>query len=221
AFVEALKEVYAERYPEEEGGAMGSRSYGRIVNRMHFDRLVGMMRRSKGKVVIGGETDEDRLKIGLTVVVDVEGDDALMEDELFGPVLPIVSVQDIDEAIDFVNARDHPLSFYAFTDRPEVKQKLIDETLSGSIIFNDTFDQLAVYELPFSGVGESGYGYQVLRYGFDGFTHLRSSVDLPKELETALRPRYAPYTEETTAFMAANAYLPIPALEQTPELAHL
>ncbi|KAH8112082.1 aldehyde dehydrogenase [Phellopilus nigrolimitatus] len=211
ALVSALREVAAERFPS---GALASDSYGRIVNGAHFTRLTALLRRSRGKVVMGGETDEARLKIAPTVVTDVQDGDALMEEELFGPILPIVPIADIDEAIAFVNARDNPLAFYAFTSRPEIKQKLLDETLSGSLIFNDTFDQLsergAVNELPFSGVGESGYGCQVMKYGFDGFTHVRSSLDLPNEIEPQLSVRYPPYTEENFKVMSAGVYLPIP-----------
>ena len=176
ALVNAMKQVLSERYPE---GPLKSDSYGRIVNSAHFNRLQNMLSRTKARVAIGGETDPGRLKMAPTVLVDVTPDDSVMEDEIFGPIFPIVPVADLDEAIELINSRDHPLAFYAFTENAEIKQRLIDETLSGSLVFNDTFDQLAVDEMPFCGVGESGYGPQVMRYGFDTFTHFRSSQDVP------------------------------------------
>ena len=176
ALVNAMKQVLSERYPE---GPLKSDSYGRIVNSAHFNRLQNMLSRTKARVAIGGETDPGRLKMAPTVLVDVTPDDSVMEDEIFGPIFPIVPVADLDEAIELINSRDHPLAFYAFTENAEIKQRLIDETLSGSLVFNDTFDQLAVDEMPFCGVGESGYGPQVLKYGFDTFTHFRSSQDVP------------------------------------------
>ncbi|KAH8116137.1 aldehyde dehydrogenase [Phellopilus nigrolimitatus] len=205
--IAALERVYAERYPD---GALASASYGRIVNATHFGRLTELLARSKGRRVLGGETDEARLKIAPTVLADVTTDDALLEEELFGPILPIVPVADIDEAIEIVNSRDSPLAFYAFTEQAEVKQKLVERTLSGSLIFNETFDQLAVIELPFSGVGESGYGYHVMKYGFDGFTHLRSSMDVPKESEELFATRYAPYTDEKLEKVSKDVFLNIP-----------
>ncbi|KAL5525423.1 HFD1_2 [Sanghuangporus sanghuang] len=209
ALVDALKQVIAERYPQ---GILSSDSYGRVVNAAHFNRLQNMLSRTKARVVIGGETDPERLKMAPTVLVDVTADDSVMEDEIFGPILPIVPVADLDEVIEFINERDHPLALYAFTENAEVKQRLIDETLSGSLVFNDTFDQLAVDEVPFCGVGESGYGPQVLKHGFDTFTHYRSSEDVPLAIEPHLGARYAPYTpEKTEVLTAVSVRQPIPS----------
>ncbi|EJD05268.1 aldehyde dehydrogenase [Fomitiporia mediterranea MF3/22] len=206
--VSAMKEVIVERYPQ---GALASDSYGRVVNAAHFERLRELLARSKGRLAIQGEVDPERLKIAPTVLTDVPGDDSLMEEELFGPILPIVPVENLDEAINYINDHDHPLAFYAFTESQEVKDRLMAETLSGSLIFNDTFDQLAVDEMPFSGVGESGYGMQVVKYGFDGFTHFRSSEDVPLAMEMHLGNRYPPYTPEKLEFMSAAVRLLIPS----------
>ncbi|KAI5118782.1 hypothetical protein M0805_005012 [Coniferiporia weirii] len=210
ALVAAFREAFAERYPD---GALASDSYGRVVNAMHFKRVRSLLSQSKGEIVLGGDVDEARLKLVPTVVADVKADDALMQEEIFGPVLPIVPVEDLEEAIDFINEREHPLAFYAFTNDPVLKQRLVDETLSGSLIFNDTFDQLSSNELPFTGVGESGYGYQVMKYGFDEFTHHRASLDVPAEIEPHLSVRYPPYTSDKLAIMSGNVYLPIPPVE--------
>lgn len=179
ALVDAFASIIEERYPDSEGGPLQSTSYGRIINPSHFSRLKSLLTNTKGNIVIGGQNEESRLKIAPTIVTDVSLSDPLMADEIFGPILPIVPVSDLSDAIIHINSGDNPLSMYVFTLDPEVKKRLLEETLSGSIIFNDTFDQLAVSDLPFSGVGESGYGTQILRYGYEGFTHLRSSEDVP------------------------------------------
>jgi len=135
----------------------------------------------------------------------------LWKTKIFGPILPIVPVDNLSDAIEFINSRPHALVLYGFTEDEGLKQRLIDNTRSGNIVFNDVFQQMDVSELPFGGVGESGYGHQVLKAAYDGFTHLRSSVDVPKSAEKALQVRYAPYTEENFKIMAANAFLKIPS----------
>ena len=118
--------------------------------------------------------------------------------EIFGPLLPILPVENLDEAIDLINDGENPLALYLFTQNEDVKEKgntdvhilvcnpliyffrvVKINTLSGSIVYNDAFSQTAVDELPFGGVGESGYGMQIMRYGFEGFTHHRTSIDVP------------------------------------------
>jgi len=99
--------------------------------------------------------------------------------EIFGPILSLVPVNNIEEAIAFVEARPHPLVLYVFTENPELKQRLVETTMSGSIVFNDTAMQATVMELPFSGVGESGHGLHCLRYTFDDFSRLQRSIDVP------------------------------------------
>ncbi|TFK50665.1 aldehyde dehydrogenase [Heliocybe sulcata] len=206
ALIAALKVHYAAFFPE---GPLNSSSYGRVVNAMHHKRLMDMLSRTNGTIVLGGKTDG---KLGLepTVVKDVREGDSLLEEEIFGPILPIVPVKDMDEAINYVRARDHPLVIYAFTQNPELKERLIAETLSGNIVFNDTFQQLAVNEIPFGGMGESGYGLQIMKFSFDGFTHMRSSVDVPYDCENPFR--YPPYTEETRKMIEKGMNLNIPPL---------
>jgi aldehyde dehydrogenase (NAD+) len=119
-------------------------------------------------------------------------------------------VDSLNQAVDFVNARPHPLVLYGFSDKESVKQKLVSETQSGGIVFNDTFQHLAVPELPFAGVGESGYGNQVMKHTYDTFTQLRSSIDMPKEAEPYLAIRYPPHSEEAVKALTAPVYMPIP-----------
>ncbi|KAF8428056.1 aldehyde dehydrogenase [Boletus edulis BED1] len=209
-FVEGLKEAYKTFFPD---GAIGASHYGSIVNESHFNRLSSLLDRTKGERitdVFEGRKDTARKRIEPTVVKNVQDDDPLLEEELFGPILPIVPVDSLDEALAFINARPHPLVLYAFTEDPNVKQRLIDETQSGGLVFNDTFQQLAVNELPFAGVGQSGYGYQVMKYTFDTYTQLRSSIDIPKEAEPFLQLRYPPHGPEAVKALSSAVHLSIP-----------
>ncbi|KAJ6534209.1 aldehyde dehydrogenase [Mycena capillaripes] len=206
ALIAALKHWYAEFFPE---GSMKSSSVSRIVSPAHHARLMDLLKRTKGEVVIGGKT-EGTAKIDITVLKDVRADDSFMEGEIFGPFLPIVPVDSLQDAIEFVRDRDHPLVLYAFTDNPEIKKQILEETLSGSIVFNDLVQQLMFNNLPFGGVGESGHGRQVLKYTFDSFSYERSSVDVPKEIEPYYAVRYPPYNDEKFKMMSAAALLPIP-----------
>ncbi|KAF8549820.1 aldehyde dehydrogenase [Imleria badia] len=209
-FIQGLKKAYKEFFPD---GALGSPHFGSIVNEFHFNRLNSLLDRTKGQIitdVIEGRKDAARKRIEPTIVKNVQDGDSLLEEEIFGPILPIIPVDGLNEALAFINARPHPLVSYAFTEDPVVKQRLIDETQSGGIVFNDTFQQLSVNELPFAGVGESGYGYQVMKYTYDTFTQLRSSIDMPKEAEPFLELRYPPHGPEAVNALTGAAYLPIP-----------
>ncbi|KAG1777961.1 aldehyde dehydrogenase [Suillus placidus] len=191
-------------------GALDSPLFGSIVSDLHHKRLTSLLSRTKGKVVLQGRADAARRRLEPTIVKDVADGDSLLEEEIFGPILPIVPVDSLDQAINFVNARPHPLVLYAFSDNERMKQQLVSETQSGGIVFNDTFQQLTVNELPFTGVGESGYGYQFMKHTYDTFTQLRSSIDMPKEAEAHLAMRYPPHSEEAVRTLTAAVYTPIP-----------
>ncbi|KAF8878199.1 aldehyde dehydrogenase [Infundibulicybe gibba] len=206
-FIAALKKHHADFFPN---GALKSDSFSRVVSDFHFSRLKNLLARSKGTVVIGGGTDERTRGLEPTVVKGVLDGDSLLSEELFGPILPLVAVDSVDEAIEFINSRDHPLVLYAFTSDEKTKIKIRENTMSGNLVFNDTFQQLAINELPFGGVGESGYGRQVLKYSYDNFTYERSTIDVPKESESFLEPRYPPYTPEKLEFMSVPVNLVIP-----------
>ncbi|KAK7051314.1 Hexadecenal dehydrogenase [Paramarasmius palmivorus] len=193
-FVEALKKAYAECFPDE--GPLDSPHYSRIINPAHYNRVTSLLERTKGQVVLGGGKDSKNCKIEPTVIVDVEEGDALLEGENFGPLLPIVTVNSVEEAVERINQRDHPLVLYVFSQDEKFKVYVRENTMSGGIVYNDTFMQLAVNELPFGGVGESGYGRQVLRYTYELFSYQRSSVDMPYAIEPGLAMRYPPYTPE-------------------------
>jgi aldehyde dehydrogenase (NAD+) len=130
-------------------------------------------------VVTGGTHDRASRYLAPTVLADVSPEAPVMQAEIFGPVLPIVGVPDLDAAIAFINERDKPLALYAFTESERTKQRLAEETSSGGLVFGLTVAHLAVPELPFGGVGESGMGRYHGEYSIDTFSHLKAVLDKP------------------------------------------
>ncbi|THH11556.1 hypothetical protein EW145_g586 [Phellinidium pouzarii] len=178
--VAAFKEASNSFFPE---GALESASYARIGSEMHFKRIKALLEGTRGVVVSGGETDEAQFFIAPTVVRDVPQDDSLMSEEIFGPVLPIVPVKDIDEAI-----ADRPLTSYFFTSDSALQKKLLNTTQSGAAVFNDTLLHAAD-------------GQHTGKWGFDIFTHFRATLDSPRWVEFVMNNRYPPYTEEKENIM--------------------
>ncbi|MGW6281230.1 aldehyde dehydrogenase family protein [Kribbella sp. NPDC055071] len=154
-----------------------SPEYGRIVNERHFDRLSGLL--GSGRVVTGGETDEETKYIAPTVLADVAADSPVMGEEIFGPILPILTVASLDEALAFIRDRDKPLALYAFTDSDEVKHRILTETSSGAVGFGHPVVHLTATDLPFGGVGASGMGRYHGKYSIDTFSHLKAVLDRP------------------------------------------
>ncbi|MEV5161016.1 aldehyde dehydrogenase family protein [Streptomyces sp. NPDC053728] len=167
AAVESLFGPDASAHPE----------YGRIVNERHFDRLVGLL--GSGRTVTGGDHDRSTKYIAPTVLADVEPGSPVMGEEIFGPVLPIVTVDGLDEAIAFINDRDKPLALYAFTTSPAVRERLLAETSSGGVGLGLPLAHLTVSDLPFGGVGESGMGNYHGRYSLETFSHRKAVLDTP------------------------------------------
>ncbi|MFF0076502.1 aldehyde dehydrogenase family protein [Streptomyces sp. NPDC005494] len=157
--------------------ASTSPEYGRIVNERHFDRLVALL--DSGRTVTGGAHDRDEKYIAPTVLADVSPDAPVMREEIFGPVLPVLTVEGLDEAIAFVNDRDKPLALYAFTEDPAVRERLLTETSSGGVGLGLPLAHLTVSDLPFGGVGESGMGSYHGRYSLDTFSHRKAVLDTP------------------------------------------
>ncbi|MCP3811263.1 aldehyde dehydrogenase family protein, partial [Mycobacteriaceae bacterium Msp059] len=165
----------------------------RIVNRRHFDRLAGALAATTGDVVIGGGCDTDALEIEATVVVDPALDEPLMTEEIFGPVLPIVSVENLDEAIRFVNARPKPLAAYLFTRSRAVRERVIRDVSAGGMVVNHLIFHFATTRLPFGGVGPSGIGAYHGRFGFEEFSHHKSVLTKPTrpDLSQLVYPPYS------------------------------
>lgn len=154
-----------------------SPDYGRIVNTRHFDRLSQLL--ASGRVVTGGQTDRDAKFIAPTVLAEVAPDAPVMGEEIFGPILPVLAVSSLDDAITFITGRDKPLALYAFTGSEEVKQRILTETSSGAVTFGMPVLHLVAPELPFGGVGESGMGRYHGRYSIDTFSNLKAVLDKP------------------------------------------
>ncbi len=146
-----------------------SRNYGRIVNAKHAERLAELL--DSGRAYTGGTADPDKRYVAPTILLDVEPDSPVMQDEIFGPILPILAIDDLDEAIEFINARPKPLALYAFTEDNEVRERIEEGTSSGGLAFNMVVAQLAVATLPFGGVGGSGMGRYHGEFGMQTFSH--------------------------------------------------
>lgn len=181
---EAIREMYG-------ADPAGSDDYGTIVNERHFDRLTGLL--TDGRTVVGGDHDRSTRYIAPTVLADVDPESAVMREEIFGPILPVVRVPDLDAAISFITGRDKPLALYAFTASKRTKRRLVAETSSGGLAFGVPTAQLAVPGLPFGGVGESGMGRYHGSHSLDTFSHTKSVLDKPLQPDT-LRVTYPPYT---------------------------
>ncbi|MFE2070198.1 aldehyde dehydrogenase family protein [Streptomyces sp. NPDC059467] len=151
--------------------------FGRIINERHFDRLTRLL--DSGRAAVGGQHDRDDLFIAPTVLTDVDPASPIMQEEIFGPILPVVEVADLDAAIAFINERDKPLALYAFTTSEATKSHLVNETSSGGIAWGQPVMQLLMPGLPFGGVGESGMGRYHGRYSLETFSHLKAVADVP------------------------------------------
>jgi aldehyde dehydrogenase (NAD+) len=169
-----------------------SDAYGRIVNLRHFDRLQGLIDSARG--VSGGRADRSMRYIEPTVVDGVDPVDAVMQEEIFGPVLPLVEVSGLDEAIGFITARDKPLALYVFTASPETKRRFVRDTSSGALGINVPLAQMSVGGLPFGGVGASGMGSYHGEASIEVFSHAKAVLDMPTRPDL-LRFVYPPFTE--------------------------
>lgn len=165
-------------------------NYGKIINRKHYDRLLGLI--TQQKIVFGGKHDEETLRIEPTILDHVTGDDAVMQEEIFGPLLPILSVSDMNEAYHFVQSRPHPLALYLFTNNAGVEKRFLTQVPFGGGCINDTIIHIATKNLPFGGIGNSGMGRYHGKYTFDTFSHEKSVVKKYTWLD--LHMRYQPYT---------------------------
>ncbi|MBB2988925.1 aldehyde dehydrogenase (NAD+) [Mycolicibacterium iranicum] len=167
----------------------------RIVNERHFNRLANALAATKGTVAVGGQSDAVNLKIQPTVVVDPDPAEPLMTDEIFGPILPVLTVQNLDEAISFVNARPKPLAAYLFTKAKAVRERVIRDVPAGGMVVNHLIFHFATHKLPFGGVGPSGLGAYHGKFGFETFSHKKSVLTKPTRPDlTAII--YPPYTEK-------------------------
>ncbi len=166
--------------------------WGKIINEKHFDRIVKLI--NENKTILGGSCNRETLKIEPTVMINVEYSDPVMQEEIFGPLFPVIGYNTIDECIDYINKNDHPLALYIFTEDRKEADYVMTHTLFGGGCINDTLIHLATSYMPFGGVRESGMGGYHGKSGFDTFSHYTSIVD--KKTWMDLRMRYRPYTEK-------------------------
>ncbi|KAG8908245.1 hypothetical protein FRB99_008310 [Tulasnella sp. 403] len=181
--IEEFRKAHEQMFPASEGGARGSESFSRIINESQFDRLEKLLDATKGEIVIGGEMEREDRYIAPTVVKDCTGEDSLMADEIFGPILPLVPVDSVEEALAFVNAREHPLSLMSYSSNPKFNEHIFDNTQSGACLANDALVHGGCMTLPFGGIGNSGHGNYLGHYGFRTFTHERAMVQSPSWLD--------------------------------------
>ena len=167
----------------------------RIVNQRHFDRLTAALAATQGTIATGGGSDASSLSIQPTVVVDPDPNEQLMTDEIFGPILPVVTVENLDGAIKFVNARPKPLAAYLFTKAKSIRERVIKEVSAGGMVVNHLLFHFASNKLPFGGVGPSGMGAYHGKYGFEEFSHKKSVMTKPTRPD-AMSFMYPPYTEK-------------------------
>jgi aldehyde dehydrogenase (NAD+) len=165
----------------------------RIVNERQFDRLVSLLATTTGKVVTGGGSDRSTLSIDPTVIVDPAPDDPVMAEEIFGPILPIITVGSTEEAVAFVNSRPKPLALYVFTASQDVGRDLVDRMPSGGAVINHIAMHCLVPQLPFGGIGASGMGAYHGQWGFEALSHRRAVLSKPAKPDPSLL--YPPYTD--------------------------
>ena len=169
---------------------MQNPAYGKIINAKHYQRLMGLI--DPAKVVCGGTGDEAAQRIAPTVMQDVTWEDAVMGEEIFGPILPVLTYTDPDAALAEIEARPHPLALYLFSEDKAVQRRVLGRCHFGGGCLNDTIIHLATSAMPFGGVGESGMGGYHGQTGFEAFSHLRSIVD--KKTWMDMPVRYQPYS---------------------------
>jgi len=184
--LEHLKQIIQEFYgttPET------SPDYARIINQHHFQRLCELLK--TGEIVVGGDTNPSDYYIAPTVIDGVSPEEGVMQEEIFGPILPVIEYTNLSEAIAFVNAKPKPLALYFFSNNKQHQNQVLQETASGGACINDTIVQIAFPGLPFGGVGDSGIGRYHGKTSFETFSHQRSV--LHKSFWVDLKLRYAPY----------------------------
>ena len=167
-------------------------NYGRIVNQKHFDRICGLV--DESKVVIGGKSDKDTLKLEPTVMDNVTWEDAVMGEEIFGPVLPILTYENFEDIFELLQGREKPLALYIFSEDRQHIRSVTERLAYGGGCINDAVVHLATSEMGFGGVGESGMGAYHGKDGFDSFSHYKSILD--KKTWMDLPMRYQPYNKE-------------------------
>ena len=200
AFIAALSQAVGAFYGLDPAA---SPDYGRIVNQRHFERLMRLL--ESGAVVHGGQNIPSELYMAPTILTGVLPESPAMQEEIFGPILPVLDFADFDEALRRVRALPSPLALYLFSQNPEKQRRAVAETRSGCVCMNDTVVQLLGKDLPFGGVGESGMGAYHGRASFNCFTHRKAVVRRSTWFDSRLR--YPPFNQPFDRFKRAYKLL--------------
>ncbi|MCX5937569.1 MAG: aldehyde dehydrogenase family protein, partial [Cyanobium sp. LacPavin_0920_WC12_MAG_62_9] len=186
AFVQAMKLEIRLRFGMDP---LSNSQLPKIINRRHFDRLMRLIEPSK--VSIGGRSDLSQLLIEPTLLTGIKMSDPVMQEEIFGPILPVITIAGLEAGLQQVRSRSKPLALYLFSNDKTAQRRTLQTTSSGSVCFNDVVMQAGATALPFGGVGESGLGTYHGRAGFLTFSHQRSVLERPFWLDLPFR--YPPY----------------------------
>lgn len=209
-FAKAMKQFYND-------DPINSENYARIVNAQHFERLKKMLKESG--IVQGGKLHADKLSIEPAIVLDASIDDAVMQEEIFGPILPFVTCSSVQKAIDIINDRPKPLALYVFSESKKVQNRFMTQTTSGGVCINDVILHISAVDLPFGGVGGSGFGKYHGKYSLELFSNNRAVLarGFNPVLEWVGANRYPPYNNTkltilTQLGMNRKLWLPGPVL---------
>jgi aldehyde dehydrogenase (NAD+) len=194
----ALRQAHHRLYGDTP---LTSPDLGAIVNQAQFNRLEALLQqaRDRNQVLIGGGSDPLRRRIEPTVVQVSSGEDPLLQDELFGPILPVLAIESLQDALSFINARPKPLALYLFSQSNQSQQQVLAGTSSGTVVVNDVILQASDANLPFGGVGPSGMGRYHGQAGFDALSHLRTVLQRPTWGDVPMR--YPPYNNRSLALL--------------------
>ena len=181
--IKALKKTITEFYGEN---IEKSPDFGRIVNQKHFNRLNDLIQIHKDNVVFGGNSSKEDLYIEPTLLDNITNDNKIMKEEIFGPILPIITYDNFDEVLEIIQSKSKPLSLYLFSEDENMTHRVVEELSFGGGAINDTLMHLANPNLPFGGVGSSGIGQYHGKYSFDTFSHMKSYTFKSTRLESSL-----------------------------------
>lgn len=187
--IDAIRKEIARQYGEDP---RLSPDYPRIVNRRHIDRLLPLLK--DGDIVCGGTADPDERYIAPTLIENVRPGSPLLTDEIFGPILPVIPFDDIDDCVEYINTHEKPLALYYFTQSKKRARYMIQHTSSGGVCINDTISHVVNSDLPFGGIGNSGIGQYHGRYSFETFSHPKSVVKTTTAFNIGLK--FAPYAQK-------------------------
>ena len=187
-FVSEVKKQIKIQFGEKP---LENNKYGKIINKKHFERLLGLI--DNTKLVVGGDSNAESLKIAPTVMDDISWDDKIMQEEIFGPIMPIMTFDDLDSVIETVESKPHPLALYIFSNNKKNVKKVTEKCRYGGGCINDVVLHLATPELPFGGCGASGIGSYHGKFGFDTFSHKKSILDKKNWFDLPMK--YQPYNK--------------------------